>query len=72
MYGEGLGTISLLGDRMVMDSVTGNSRVTPVVSGDDSGGEEGDGASVEVSVEGLGDDESELDESDDDDDDEDD
>ena len=59
---------------MVMDSVTGDSRVTPVVSGDDSGEEEGDGASVEVSAEGLEDDddeseldESELDESEDDD-----
>ena len=59
----GLGTISLLGDRMVIESVTGDSRVTPVVSGEDSGEEEGDEESVlEVSLEGLGDDE--LEESD--------
>ena len=48
MYGVGLGTISLLGDRMVMESVTGDSRVTPVVSGEDSGEEEGDEELVEL------------------------
>lgn len=51
---------------MVIESVTGDSSVTPLVSGEDSDGEEGDGVSFELSLSGLGDDELEESEEDDD------
>ena len=51
---------------MVIESVTGDSSVTPLVSGEDSGGEEGDGESFELSLSGFGDDELEESEEDDD------
>lgn len=47
MSGEELGTISLLGERIVMESWTGDSTTTPWTLGEDSAGDDSEGDAEE-------------------------